>query len=91
LPFLEILLSLRLLHDVVGGIAQGQQLAPTQVAGPSKGRAQPTAGLDNAISYYFTDVLSAEFAFLSADSAAAISGQLVTLSARGVRSIRRFE
>ena len=30
LPFLEILLGLRQFHDVVGGIAQRQQLAPTR-------------------------------------------------------------
>jgi hypothetical protein len=30
LPFLEILLGLRQFHDVVGGIAQSQQLAPTR-------------------------------------------------------------
>jgi len=49
--------------------------------------------LNCSISYYFTDVLSAEFAFSSAASAAAISGQLATLSraVHGARSIRRFE
>ena len=30
LPFLEILVDLRQFHDVVGGIAQSQQLAPTR-------------------------------------------------------------
>ena len=87
LPFLEVLLCLRQFLDVIGSIAQSQQLAPTRL------RAKPTAGLDRSISYYFTDVLSAEFAFSSAASAAAISGQLVTLSraAHGARSIRRFE
>ena len=30
LPFVELLLDLRQFHDVVGGIAQSQQLAPTR-------------------------------------------------------------
>jgi hypothetical protein len=92
LPFLEVLLGLRQFLDVIGSIAQSQQLAPSST-GSARLRAKPTAGLDRSISYYFTDVLSAEFAFSSAASAAAISGQLVTLSraAHGARSIRRFE
>ena len=30
LPFLKVLIGLRQFHDVVGGIAQSQQLAPTR-------------------------------------------------------------
>jgi hypothetical protein len=46
LPFLEILLGLRQFHDVVGGIARSQQLAPTrwQDKGSSKRRAQAATG-----------------------------------------------
>ena len=51
LPFLGILLGHRQFHDVVGGIAQSQPLAPTRGRiGSSKRRAPAAAGFDGAIS-----------------------------------------
>jgi hypothetical protein len=82
LPFLEILLSLRQFHDVVGGIAQSHQPAPTRQQDGIIERTDPGgSGLGSCDQLSaFRDVLSAQVAFFFAASTAALSGQIVPLS-----------
>jgi hypothetical protein len=82
LPFLEILLSLRQFHDVVGGIAQSHQPAPTRQQDGIIERTDPGgSGLGSCDQLSaFRDVLSAQVAFFFAVSIAALSGQIVPLS-----------
>jgi hypothetical protein len=82
LPFLDILLSPRQACDVVAGIAQSHQLAPTrqqdriiQGIGPDGSRLRSGDRLSA-----FRDVLRAQLAFVSAASIAALSEQIVVLS-----------
>jgi hypothetical protein len=81
-PFLEILLSLRQFHDVVGGIAQSYQLAPTRQQDGIIERAGPSgSGLGSCDRLSaFRDVPSAQAAFFFAASTVALSGQIVPLS-----------
>ena len=71
LLFLEVLLSLWKLHDVIGSIAQSHQIEATS---PGGGGLQSCDRLSA-----FRDVLKAQLAFFSSASAAAISGQIVLL------------
>ena len=82
LPFLDILLSPRQACDVVAGIAQSHQLAPTrqqdriiQGIGPDGSRLRSGDRLSA-----FRDVLRAQLAFVSAASIAALSEPIVVLS-----------
>ena len=82
LPFLEVLLGLWQLHDAVGGIAQSQQLAPTRQQDRIIEGASPSGSglqLCDQLSA-IRDVQSAQLAFFSAGSIAALSGQTVPLS-----------
>jgi len=81
LPFLDILLSLRQACDVVAGIAQSHQLTPTRRQDKIvKGRAPGGSGLGSCDQLSaFRDVLRAQLTFFSADSIAALSGQIVVL------------
>jgi hypothetical protein len=76
LPFREILIGLGKLHDVVGGIAQSHQLAPTrqqdriiETTGPGGSELRSCDQLAA-----FRDVLSAQAAFFSAASTAHFLG-----------------
>ena len=81
LPFLEILLSLRQFHDVVGGVAQSYQLAPTRQQDGIIERAGPGgSGLGSCDLSAFGDAPSAQVAFFFAASTVALSGQIVPLS-----------
>ena len=79
---LEILFGLGELHDVVGGIAQSHQPAPSlQQDGIIERTGPGGSGLGSCDQLSaFRDVLSAQVAFFFAASAAALSGQIVLLS-----------
>jgi hypothetical protein len=82
LPRFKILFGLRKLHDVVGGIAQSHQLAPTRqqdriIEGTSPGG--NGLQLCDQLSV-FRDVPNVQFALFSAASTAAIAGPIVALS-----------
>jgi hypothetical protein len=82
LPFLEILLSLRQFHGVVGGVAQRHQLAPARQQDgiiQSAGQGGSGPGSCDLLSA-FRDAPSAEVAFFFAASTVALSGQIVPLS-----------
>jgi hypothetical protein len=81
LPFLDILLSLGQACDVVAGIAQSNQLAPTRQQDRIIERAGPGgSGLRSCDQLSaFKDVLRAQLAFSSAASIAAFSEQIAVL------------
>ena len=82
LPLLEILLGFRQAGDVVAGIAQSHDLAPTRQQDRIIERGSPDGNRLQTCDQLsaFRDVLNVQFAFFSAASAAAISGQIVVLS-----------
>ena len=82
LPRLKILFGLGKLHDVVGGIAQSHQFAPTRkrariIEGTSPGG--NGLQLRDQLSV-FKAMLRAQLAFFSAASIASLSEQIVVLS-----------
>jgi hypothetical protein len=82
LPFLEILPGLGKFHDVVGGIAQSHELAPTRQLDWIIERTEPGGSQLRSCDQLsaFRNVLNVQFAFSSAGPGAAISGQIVVLS-----------
>ena len=82
LPLIEILFGLRQAGDVVAGIAQSHDLAPTRQQDRIIERRSPDGNRLQTCDQLsaFRDVLNVQFAFFSAASAAAISGQIVVLS-----------
>jgi hypothetical protein len=78
----QFLLSLRQFHDVIGGIAQSYQLAPTRRQDGIIERAGPGgSGLGSCDQLSaFSDVPGAQVVFFFAASTVALSGQIVPLS-----------